>query len=268
MQITEIHAGWQEKKGFTLERFNDESHYVFIHFLSNVIIENGEKVYSGGCIFYRPHSYRYIKSDESTLLHDWFHVKGDIESLSKKYGLELNKIYYPENSRGITDIVRETEIETLTAKQFSADICDLKIEELIAKIARSSDAKTPRYIDGATHESFIRLRTYMQSDYFKIKSVEPLAKQVNLSVSRFYTLYKEIFGISPKQDLLNIRLDHAKGLLKHGNHSVSEAAEILGYTNQYHFIRQFKSFTGTTPAKYAKNHSVRLQKNDYEKDGQ
>ena len=33
----------------------------------------------------------------------------------------------------------------------------------------------------------------------------------------------------------------------------NECAEMLGYNDQYHFIRQFKSFTGISPGKYRKS---------------
>lgn len=252
MHITSIHTLWREKQGFELNHNGDENHYVFIHFLSEAELHEHKTVHSGGCIFYKPHSMRYIKSENSPLIHDWFHAVGEIDVLARKYGLELGKIYYPENSSAISNIISEMEFEMLTEKPFFDDICTLKTEELIAMMARSSDTVGKSGIDSIMTENFVELRKYIHSNYFEIKNIEPLAKRVNLSVSRFYSLYKEIFGISPKQDLLSIRIEHAKMLLMQNRLSVSEISEMLGYGNQYHFIRQFKDFTGTTPGKYAK----------------
>ena len=36
--------------------------------------------------------------------------------------------------------------------------------------------------------------------------------------------------------------------------TVEELADRLGYTNPYHFIRQFKSITGRTPGQYRKEY--------------
>ena len=33
---------------------------------------------------------------------------------------------------------------------------------------------------------------------------------------------------------------------------VAEIAELVGYENEYYFIRAFKSFTGKTPGKYTR----------------
>ena len=67
---------------------------------------------------------------------------------------------------------------------------------------------------------------------------------------QFYKIYKEIFGISPKKYLQEIRIEHAKTLLMQNKYMIREIAEMTGYKNQYHFIRQFKEYTGITPGKF------------------
>lgn len=250
MEIEKIHTLWREKQGFVLERNRDEDYYVFIHFLSNVKLKDGEAVKAGACIMYKPFSYRYFHSDSQPLIHDWFHVRGNINEITDKYGIELNKFYYPYNDHEITSIVQELELETLISAPFSNEIRSLKIEELIAKIARGS--KHLIQTDSITYERFLQLRSFMQSKYNEIQNVESLASMVGLSPSRFYVLYKKIFDISPKQDLLNIRIEHAKLLLYQNRHTISEIAEITGYTNPFHFIRQFKLKTGKSPLQFSK----------------
>ena len=51
MHITSIHTQWREKKGFVLERKCDENYYIFIHFLSDAVINDGLVAKEGGCIF-------------------------------------------------------------------------------------------------------------------------------------------------------------------------------------------------------------------------
>jgi len=36
-------------------------------------------------------------------------------------------------------------------------------------------------------------------------------------------------------------------MLERGDMTIAKVAELTGYTNQYHFIRQFKQITGKTP---------------------
>ena len=106
-----------------------------------------------------------------------------------------------------------------------------------------------------TFKRFSALRQQFQAHFKGDFSVADMASTVNLSPSRFHSLYKQIFGISPKKDFLNLRIEHAKKLMQNGNYSIREVAELAGYSNQYHFIRQFKEVTGTTPGKF-----IRTQK--------
>lgn len=253
MHIESVHALWPEKQGWVLERNCHEDFYVFIHFLSDVSTKDNKTVKAGACIIYKPFSYRYFRVESEPLLHDWFHVKGNIEELTDKYGIELNKFYYPGNDSIITSIIQELELETLTSAPFYREICSLKIEELFARIARGTNRINSTDTD--TYKRFLKLRSYLQTKYYEIKNVELLALEVGLSPSRFYVLYKEIFGISPKQDLINIRIEHAKQLLQQKQYTITEIAEITGYTNPYHFIRQFKIQTGYSPLQFSKKYS-------------
>ena len=79
-----------------------------------------------------------------------------------------------------------------------------------------------------------------------------MAKSLSLSRSRFTILYSSFFGISPKNDLINQRILYAKHLLSSSNMNVEEVAVRCGYSNVYHFIRQFKERTGLSPGKYRK----------------
>ena len=109
-------------------------------------------------------------------------------------------------------------------------------------------------MDSTTYHRFIKLRNDIHSLFDRNLSVEDMAQMVSLSPSRFYSLYKSIFGISPKKDFLNIRIEHAKTILQQKKYSVSQVASIAGYNNQYHFIRQFKEVVGVTPGKFLRIH--------------
>ena len=88
---------------------------------------------------------------------------------------------------------------------------------------------------------------------------------VGLSESRFAGLYKNFYGISPINDLIRARVNAAVNALENTGKSISEIAESLGYNNLPHFIRQFHSIVGMSPASYRKDHldSRINQKNQY-----
>lgn len=255
MDIHAVHALWTEPKNFVLERDKIEDFYVFVHFHTRAKTYQGDTIYEGACILYKPYSYRYFKAEDCELCHDWIHIDGDVASLAKKYNIEFNRFYYPEDSYSITDIVSGIEIENQTNNKHGKKMCKLKFEEILIKMSRESDESKTFKIDADTYNRLMQAHNILRTHYNEAQSIDNIAFMIGLSISRFYVLYRQIFGISPKQDLLNIRIAHAKELLSHKKYTVYEVAELTGYTNPYHFTRQFKSHTGLTPSQYLKSNN-------------
>lgn len=91
----------------------------------------------------------------------------------------------------------------------------------------------------------------MNSNYFKNDlTIEKLSELCGISVAYFRRIFTEKFGISPKEYIINLRIDYAKKLLLSEQFSVSEIAEMCGYAEPCHFSREFSKRTGTPPIKY------------------
>ncbi|MBR2343256.1 MAG: AraC family transcriptional regulator [Clostridia bacterium] len=84
---------------------------------------------------------------------------------------------------------------------------------------------------------------------------EDLAAECNMSEVYFRRLFKNHFGCSPKQFVIEIRIQKAKQLLSEGALSVSAISERCGFSSTYHFSRLFKQHTGLSPSEYRRiNH--------------
>lgn len=81
---------------------------------------------------------------------------------------------------------------------------------------------------------------------------ESLASECKISEVYFRKLFKEHFGISAKQYVIDVRLERARQLLTEGSISLAQISEACGFTNQYHFSRIFKERIGLTPSEYRK----------------
>ena len=79
-----------------------------------------------------------------------------------------------------------------------------------------------------------------------------LAEQANVSEVYFRRLFKETYGISPRQYILEARIRNAKALLSENATTVTAIAETCGFSSVYHFCRAFKEATGETPTEWAK----------------
>lgn len=79
-----------------------------------------------------------------------------------------------------------------------------------------------------------------------------LAKRVFLATNSFARLFKENTGLSPQNYILKKRIELACKLLHHTSKSIEAIATETGFSNRYHFTRQFSSATHISPAKYRK----------------
>lgn len=254
MEFLTVKSLWREEKGFSLLRGNIGEQYIFLHFLTPAVLyfESGaEKVRQGGCVIYESGSRQEFSSPECELIHDWFHADEGCGRLMEKYEVLPQTVYYPENSREITDIITETELELIKKDKYYKDICSANAEKLFARLSRAAE-RNAGIIDTARKDEFVKARTIIHADFRRDWSVEEMARLVNLSASRFYDLYKKIFGITPQKDLCTVRIQRAQAVLMREKCTVAQAAQLCGYNNEYHFIRQFKKITGTTPGKLNK----------------
>lgn len=102
--------------------------------------------------------------------------------------------------------------------------------------------------------------TYIERNFQRNVSIEEIADASGLNRSYFSRLFKETFGQSPQQFLIQYRLTKAADLLKNTQISVAEVGRSVGYDNQLHFSRAFKSVFGVPPSEYRNLHYFHTEK--------
>lgn len=83
-----------------------------------------------------------------------------------------------------------------------------------------------------------------------------LAKQANISEIYFRKLFFEKYGITPKQYILDIRMQKARKLLTESEFSVSAIADECGFSGVYSFSRAFKEKNGVSPTEFSKQNKI------------
>jgi AraC family transcriptional regulator len=82
--------------------------------------------------------------------------------------------------------------------------------------------------------------------------IATLAALAGYSPDHFTRLFKQSFGLSPYQYILQRRVERAKSLLRDRQHSIAEVAMQCGFASQAHFHTTFKARIGVTPGVYRK----------------
>ena len=121
-------------------------------------------------------------------------------------------------------------------------------KELIVNLLRWVDKDS--IVPKRSRDSMNYVMNFINSNFSTPICLENLADSVGYSYHHFRHIFKDSYGISPKQYILNVRMNHAKLLLQQRNLSVREVAQMCGFKSDSQFIAAFKQHTGLSPLSY------------------
>lgn len=98
---------------------------------------------------------------------------------------------------------------------------------------------------------------FMNSRYGDSIQIGEIADHVSLSRFYFSRLFQKETGRSPKEYLADIRINAAREMLTERVLSITEIAELCGFTNISHFTRFFREKTGQTPAAFRSSFNLK-----------
>lgn len=125
--------------------------------------------------------------------------------------------------------------------------CKSKILELLDTIIKDNKLDTFSTSED-TNEIISLVKNYIDSNYEHNFQLSDLEKQ--FSYSKFYMdrLFRQETGTSIIKYRNRLRLINSIALL--GKHSVTETAQMLGFSSIYTFSRAFRAFYGESPMEY------------------
>lgn len=90
------------------------------------------------------------------------------------------------------------------------------------------------------------------NSHFATTTLEATAQHFGYNSSYFSTLIKETTGETFKNLLQKRKLEASLPLLLHSKQSIKDISLEVGFNNQNHFYKLFKTQYGMTPAEYRK----------------
>lgn len=100
---------------------------------------------------------------------------------------------------------------------------------------------------------------YINDNIDKILNIDIIIAQFHMSRSTLYSISKKYFGCGISDYIALCRLKKAKELLKSGEYSVAQTANLVGFDDVTYFIKFFKKHTELTPKKYQLNELSNLK---------
>lgn len=100
--------------------------------------------------------------------------------------------------------------------------------------------------DYSSNNFFSDIKNYMDNNFCKNINIKSLSEKVGYSQTQFINLFKKNYKLTPKQYILQLRLNKAKQLLATSEKSTKEIAYMCGFDDELYFIKFFKKNMGMT----------------------
>lgn len=104
---------------------------------------------------------------------------------------------------------------------------------------------------GSRKEEYVRKAIeYIEMNYFRKISITEMSNHIGLDRSYLGSIFKEQLDISPRDFVINYRIDKACELMKNDNLSIGDISRSVGYDDPLLFSKIFKKNRGVSPSKY------------------
>lgn len=116
-----------------------------------------------------------------------------------------------------------------------------------------------REVEGAreaptSYDRLSRAVQHMHAHFARPLTTRKLAAMVGISHSQFDRRFRKLFGTTPRQYLLRIRIHAACRALAHSDQNITDLALAVGFYDHSHFTRTFRRLMGIAPRAYRKRH--------------
>ncbi len=96
----------------------------------------------------------------------------------------------------------------------------------------------------------VKAQQFCSTHIFSNMSVSQIARHCLISERTLLRRFKEATGFTPKQYIIQLKIEKAKQFMEREKISIDEIGYRLGYTDASNFSKVFKKFAGVTPAEF------------------
>lgn len=262
---TDLPENYQMVKRLLRERF----FYNSIDYINKECIyeENGEidntTVFCGEIL--RSAKNKLELMDEDGIRNIFMQLKSNVKTSQKINGQDLLSIYkafvvalletldrfhleYEKEGMDYYSMIREYEYYWNIEDVFDT-LCSYYLQGIHLLRAKEEATETVEIILAKKY-----IREYSDMEI----TLTEISEHVGMNPSYFSDYFKKNTGITFKQYLTEIRINHAKQLLLRSDMSLDDIAETVGFSDKKYFSRVFKKKMGCTPGEYRKNRWISM----------
>ena len=195
--------------------------------------------------------YTHSTSEEPWALR-WVHFNGPtMSAVYRKFLERSGSIFFsPSDPDSYLEILNKLSDTALS----DSYVRDMEIHQYLSALLTGimKDCWNPETVrkDSSAASEIERLRAYLSEHSSEKISLDDLSARFFLSKFYLSKRFREQYGITISDYVLDLRIHHAKELLRFSELSLDEIAAECGFYDLPYFSRKFKKTEGITPSAY------------------
>ncbi|CAG8998737.1 MAG: HTH-type transcriptional activator RhaS [Candidatus Celerinatantimonas neptuna] len=135
-------------------------------------------------------------------------------------------------------------------------VLKLGVTELLARILRHNGREFLLNCakSDPTHSALTQVMQYIEEHLNEKIEIDDLCKLACMSRSKLYLQFRNIVYCSPKEYIVQRRLEKARQLLSHG-YNITQVCFDVGFSHPSHFTRRFNQQYGITPREFVRHYN-------------
>jgi AraC-like DNA-binding protein len=170
------------------------------------------------------------------------------------YTIQIKNMVCPRCILVVQNILEELHLETIEIDLGLIRLAHQPDEVRYRKLIECLDQVGLQIIKDQTEDLVIRIKTSLIKCLDEQTSNKNISQILSEDLCRNYQYLSRIFsqaeGMTIQEYWIMLKIDMAKQLLLEKNHTITEVAELLGYSSSAHFSVQFKKEMKMSPRSY------------------
>lgn len=209
---------------------------------------------AGDCVFLDcRQSYSHATAENLWQLK-WVHFYGpNMNSIYEKYLSRGGRpCFHPENPANFEDILNQILIIAASDDHIRDMRLFEKLTSLLTLLMEESWQPSAGRYSASKKQNLRNLKEYLEQHYQERILLDDLAEKFFINKYYLTRIFKEQFGVSINTYLLQVRITHAKQLLRFTDKSIEEIGIECGIGDGNYFSRMFKKVEGVPPGEFRK----------------
>ena len=181
---------------------------------------------------------------------DFLNEKYPKDGKNNFWQLDDTNFFY-ENNEEMSMVINKIISICQSTSIFKDTLADLSLQELLVKIVQSQTLKAVTTSTSKLNNPILEnILNWIRENISSKIELKNIAKNVGLSTSSLYRLFKKELGVSPVEFVMLEKIKFAKRHLMDKDVYIKNVSFEAGFEDYNYFIRLFKHYEGITPKQY------------------